>query len=101
MSGAYFLALRDSNSHTLSLIGQSTGVIVGEPLTPSTGGGLIPIFTANTSAVTTGATGLTGLAATQVLLRHSPGYPLVAYTGTALSLTGGPSVYHAPFRGAN
>lgn len=101
-SGAYFLALRDSNSHTLALIGSTSGTFVGEALTPSTGAALINVFTSTTLSALTGvASTSSGLGALFYALRHSPGVPLQAFTGTAISITGGCSTYHAPFRGAN
>ncbi len=100
VSGAYFLALRDSPAHVLATIGALTGAVVaGEPMTPSTGGGLINLFTGSMGTIATGASTLTGLMTSMYALANSPGISLEA--GTGIALITGMVKYHAPFRGAN
>ncbi len=101
VSGAYFLALRDSSSHQLLVLGSLTGsaaltggVYVGAFLKSGTGSFLVDLFTgAATSASVTGTTldvhyGLSVC-----------GQSLQIQTGTAATQVY--CKYHAPFRGAN
>ncbi len=100
-SGSYFLALRDSGSHQLLVLGSLTGsaaltggVYVGAFLKSGTGAFLVDLFTGTaTSASVTGTTldihyGLS-----------VAGQSLQIQTGTAATAVY--CKYHAPFRAAN
>lgn len=91
VSGAYFLALRDSSQHVLKVRGTATGTIsVGGSLCTGSGSDLINILTGASSASVTGTT----LQIEQFANRS--GIALTADTGVA-AVTGSVA-YRAPFR---
>ncbi len=97
-ASAYFLALRDSSSHVLSVIGASTGAIVAyEPLKVSTGAALTNTFTGSVLSALTGAVSTASGHGTVIYeLQHRPAVALEALTGVAA--VSGSVAYHAPFR---
>ncbi len=100
VSGAYFLALRDSRQHILLTLGATSGVTAGDQLMTSTGAALINIFSGALSTAFTGAASTSSGLGT--LFDKVSAFAAVSLeTPTGTTAASGYVRYHAPFKGAD
>ena len=101
-SGAYFLAVRDSNAHVMLTRATLTGTLeLGAELVSGTGAELINVLTSYTAPVTGLLSTSSGIGFVLGQLRQKAGIKLEADTTTAVVAVSAWVRYKAPFRGAD
>lgn len=102
VSGAYFLALRDSSQHVLLTRATLTGTLeINSELVTGTGGDLINVFTSYVAPVTGLMSTGSGQAFILGQLRAKAAKNLEANATTAVTTVSAWCAYRAPFRGAD